>query len=116
MAHACLAFQATRATPRPRQARWPSPRWPPSSWRAGASVNVILPGGVRTHIAERTYRRNLEPITYGIGLPTSFPPLYGRPASPDEIANLVVFLASDDSSYMTGAEIVIDAAATLLRG
>jgi NAD(P)-dependent dehydrogenase (short-subunit alcohol dehydrogenase family) len=84
--------------------------------RWGIRVNVILPGGVRTHIAERTYRRNLEPITYGIGLPASFPPLYGRPAAPDEIANLVVFLASDDSSYMTGAEIVIDAAATLLRG
>jgi NAD(P)-dependent dehydrogenase (short-subunit alcohol dehydrogenase family) len=84
--------------------------------RWGIRVNVILPGGVRTNIGERTYRRNLEPITYGITLPESFPPLYGRPASPREIANLVVFLASDDSSYITGAEIVIDAAATLLRG
>jgi NAD(P)-dependent dehydrogenase (short-subunit alcohol dehydrogenase family) len=79
-------------------------------------VNVILPGGVRTSIGERTYRRNLEPITYQVGLPPSFPPLYGRPASPDEIANVVLFLASDASSYVTGAEIVVDAAATLLRG
>jgi len=84
--------------------------------RWGIRVNVILPGGVRTNIGARTYRRNLEPITYGMSLPALFPPLYGRPASPDEIAKLVVFLASDDSSYVTGAEIVIDAAASLLRG
>jgi NAD(P)-dependent dehydrogenase (short-subunit alcohol dehydrogenase family) len=84
--------------------------------RWGIRVNAILPGGVRTNIGERTHRRNLEPITYGMSLPTSFPPLYGRPASPDEIARLVVFLASDDSSYVTGAEIVVDAAASLLRG
>jgi NAD(P)-dependent dehydrogenase (short-subunit alcohol dehydrogenase family) len=84
--------------------------------RWGIRVNAILPGGVRTNIGEGTHRRNLEPITYGISLPASFPPLYGRAASPDEIARLLVFLASDDSSYVTGAEIVIDAAASLLRG
>src|SRR5579859_1154407 len=84
--------------------------------RWGIRVNAILPGGVRTNIGERTHRRNLEPITYGISMPASFPPLHGRPASPDQIANLVVFLASDDSSYITGSEIVIDAGASLLRG
>ena len=84
--------------------------------RWGIRVNTILPGGVRTNIRERTYRRNLEPITYELSLPASFPPLYGRPASPDEIARLVVFLASDDSAYVTGAEIIVDAAASLLRG
>jgi NAD(P)-dependent dehydrogenase (short-subunit alcohol dehydrogenase family) len=84
--------------------------------RWGIRVNAILPGGVRTNIDERTYRRNLEPITYDVRLPQIWPPLHGRPATPDEIAKLIVFLASDDSAFVTGAEIVIDAAASLLRG
>ena len=45
-----------------------------------------------------------------------FPPLYGRSADAGEVADLVLFLASDESRYITGAEILIDAGLTLLRG
>ena len=84
--------------------------------RWGIRVNAILPGGVRTNIGERTYRRNLEKVTYDIQMPRPFPPLTGRPATPEEVAELVLFLASDSSRYITGGTFLIDAGLSLLRG
>jgi NAD(P)-dependent dehydrogenase (short-subunit alcohol dehydrogenase family) len=84
--------------------------------RWGIRVNAILPGGVRTNIRERTYRRNVDKVTYDVKMPQPFPPLTGHPATPDEVAELVLFLASDASRNITGGEFLIDAGVSLLRG
>jgi NAD(P)-dependent dehydrogenase (short-subunit alcohol dehydrogenase family) len=84
--------------------------------RWGIRVNSILPGGVATNIGERTYRRNLEPVTWDIRMPERWPPLTGKRADPEDVANLVLFLATDASRHITGTEVVIDAGHTLLRG
>lgn len=94
-------------------------------------VNVICPGAIKTNIGERTYQRGLEKVRWDIRMPgrgiglggtddagtlQRFPPLYGRSAEASEVADLVLFLASEESRYITGAEILIDAGLTLLRG
>jgi NAD(P)-dependent dehydrogenase (short-subunit alcohol dehydrogenase family) len=79
-------------------------------------VNAILPGAIQTNIGERTYRRNLDRVDYRFQPPARWPPLRGEPAKASEVADLVLFLASDASRYMTGAELLIDAAYTLWRG
>lgn len=79
-------------------------------------VNVISPGAIRTNIGERTYQRNLEAVRWQMKMPERFPPHLGRSADAAEVADLVLFLASDESRYITGTEVVIDAGMSLLRG
>jgi NAD(P)-dependent dehydrogenase (short-subunit alcohol dehydrogenase family) len=79
-------------------------------------VNAILPGAVRTDIQARTYRRNIARVDYKFQPPDRWPPLHGTPADPGEVADLVLFLATDASRRITGAEMLIDAASSLFRG
>ena len=79
-------------------------------------VNAILPGSVRTNIQQRTYRRNRDRVDWGIKPPDRWPPLRGVPADAADAADLILFLASDASRHITGAEIVIDGGQSLLKG
>ncbi|QJE97363.1 SDR family oxidoreductase [Luteolibacter luteus] len=80
-------------------------------------VNVVCPGAIETNIEEATEHRNLE----GLRLPVEFPegdvPLSdGNPGTAGQVAQLVWFLASDASSHITGTEIFIEGAQSLLQG
>lgn len=61
----------------------------------GIRVNSLHPGRIRTPATE-AMPDDLIPI-----------PL-GRPGEPEEVAAFVVFLASDESSFATGSEFVVD--------
>jgi NAD(P)-dependent dehydrogenase (short-subunit alcohol dehydrogenase family) len=80
-------------------------------------VNAICPGAIQTHISQSTHR---EPAVDAITIPIKFPegsqPLEDAPGSAEQVASLALFLASDESSHITGTEIYIDGAESLLRG
>lgn len=80
-------------------------------------VNAICPGAIKTSIDDNTKR---TPSVDEIKIPVEFPegdqPLKEQPGLPEEVADLVLFLASDESSHITGTPIYIDGAESLLRG
>jgi NAD(P)-dependent dehydrogenase (short-subunit alcohol dehydrogenase family) len=79
-------------------------------------VNVICPGAIETNIDENTDRRNLEHIAEPVEFPEGKIPLTdGKPGTSEQVAQLVMFLASDLSSHITGTEVWIDGAESLLK-
>jgi NAD(P)-dependent dehydrogenase (short-subunit alcohol dehydrogenase family) len=79
-------------------------------------VNVICPGAIESQIDENTETRN-EEIKYPVEFPKGQVPLTGgAPGRAEQVADLVLFLASDASSHITGTEVWIDGAQSLLQG
>ena len=80
-------------------------------------ANVICPGRIGTNIEDSTQQRNLESIQEPAEFPEGTIPLTdGEAGSANQVAQLVAFLASDASSHITGTEVWIDGAESLLRG
>lgn len=73
-------------------------------------VNVISPGVVVTPAYKSELGLSDEQIKQFEAQGAAAAPL-GRAGTPDEIAKAVVFLASDDSSYITGADLFVDGGA-----
>jgi NAD(P)-dependent dehydrogenase (short-subunit alcohol dehydrogenase family) len=80
-------------------------------------VNVICPGSIETSINDSTTKRNLADLHAPVIMPEGDIPLTnGEPGTAHQVAQLVRFLASDASSHITGADIFIDGAQSLLQG
>ena len=78
--------------------------------RQGIRVNCICPGDVETPMLPQDAKmRGLQWEHYLAGCANR--PL-GRVGTAEEIAKAVLFLASDDSSFMTGAALVVDGGGT----
>jgi len=85
--------------------------------RAGVRCNVVCPGATRTEMLEEA----VSGIAKGVGTDVdgilakfaSVIPM-GRVSSPSEIAAVAAFLAGDESSFMTGAVLVVDGGANIV--
>ncbi|GAA1209946.1 SDR family NAD(P)-dependent oxidoreductase [Prauserella alba] len=69
-------------------------------------VNVVAPGLTATPTIEASFRRRPDPEAYRRERASQIP--LQRLATPKEVADSVVFLASPESSYITGAVLPVD--------
>ncbi len=80
-------------------------------------VNVICPGAIETEIEDSTERRSLQDLHLPVEFPEGDIPLTGgKPGDAKQVAELIAFLASDSSAHITGSEIFIEGAQSLLQG
>jgi 3alpha(or 20beta)-hydroxysteroid dehydrogenase len=70
--------------------------------RVRIRVNAICPGGIDTPMGRGDDFVKVDTGNVMASLPV------GRIGRPEEVANLAVFLASDEASYCTGADFVVD--------
>lgn len=85
--------------------------------RSRVRVNAVCPGAIDTEIHAETERRNLDEAREPVEFPEGMIPLkHGASGQAEEVARLVWFLASDAASHITGTEIFIDGAQSLLQG
>jgi NAD(P)-dependent dehydrogenase (short-subunit alcohol dehydrogenase family) len=81
----------------------------------GIRVNVVCPGAITTEISDNTKKRATArvkiPAKYSKG---TVPLTGGDPGTAQEVADLIVFLASDKSRHISGTPVWIDGAQSLL--
>lgn len=75
-------------------------------------VNAICPGWVRTALVQGWFDQQIDPQAAEDRV-LSFQPLQ-RIGTPEEIANFVAFVASNEASFITGAELVIDGGMSIM--
>lgn len=80
-------------------------------------VNVICPGQTETEISDNTQPKDVQSVKFPVEYPKGKIPLgEGKPATSQQVAELVLFLASAASSHITGTEVWIDGASSLITG
>jgi len=74
----------------------------------GVRVNGVAPGIVRTHLAKALWENFEDRLNEALPL--------GRIGEPDDIADVITFLAGDAARWMTGQTIVVDGGSSIKYG
>ena len=85
--------------------------------RQGVRANAVCPGWVRTPMADSDMDRVAQ--AHGLDREGAYARAHqqhplGRPAQPEEIADVIAFLASPRAAYVTGASIMVDGGTTVV--
>ncbi len=78
-------------------------------------VNAVCPGAIHTDIDQRTYRRHTEEVEVKVEMPEGKPGVNQGQGEPEDVADVCLFLASDQSRHVSGVELYVDGGASLLR-
>lgn len=78
----------------------------------GVRINAICPGAIDTEIDDSTIERDVKKVGLPVNYPKGRTPL--NQGVSNHVAQLALFLASDNSSHITGSPIWIDGAETLV--
>jgi NAD(P)-dependent dehydrogenase (short-subunit alcohol dehydrogenase family) len=83
--------------------------------RRGVRTNSVCPGWVTTAMADEQMehiiaKHGLKSVAEAYALVTKDVPL-GRPATPEDVSNVVCFLASDEAAMVNGAVLTVDGGA-----
>jgi meso-butanediol dehydrogenase/(S,S)-butanediol dehydrogenase/diacetyl reductase len=74
-------------------------------------INCVCPGAINTRVAQLLGGRDANAFRNRLAQNPA-----GRIGEPEEIANAVLFLASDEASFMTGAAVIVDGGLTAHTG
>ena len=73
----------------------------------GINVNAIAPGVIESDMTEAFLSDEVTKTAFLAKIPV------GRIGTPEDIANIAVYLASNESDYMAGQTIVVDGGMTI---
>lgn len=74
--------------------------------RQGIRAACICPGDVDTPLNQAYFNSYPDPVAARAAIEEHYP--LGRIATPDEIAGVAAFLASDDATFITGTHVLVD--------
>jgi NAD(P)-dependent dehydrogenase (short-subunit alcohol dehydrogenase family) len=78
-------------------------------------VNSICPGAIRTHIDQSTKKHDTDKIAIDVVFPNGSPAVNEGQGEPEDVADVCLFLASDLSRHVSGAQVFVDGGESLMR-